>query len=112
MTAMFMHSGWLHIIGNMIYLWAFAPEIEDAMGRFRFLIFYLLEWAGSGGDAGAGGGSHADVVGARRPGRERCDCGGDGRAFIVTYPKGDQIKDRRCRGSCCLCGLRLYRPQC
>jgi membrane associated rhomboid family serine protease len=38
---MFMHSGWMHIIGNMIYLWAFGPEIEDAMGSFRFLLFYL-----------------------------------------------------------------------
>src|ERR1035438_7861029 len=42
LTAMFMHSGWLHILGNMIFFWAFGPEIEDAMGRFRFLIFYLL----------------------------------------------------------------------
>ena len=40
-TSMFMHSGWMHIIGNMIYLWAFGPEIEDAMGSFRFLLFYL-----------------------------------------------------------------------
>jgi membrane associated rhomboid family serine protease len=41
-TAMFMHGSWLHIIGNMVYLWAFGPEIEDAMGRFRYLAFYLL----------------------------------------------------------------------
>jgi len=42
LTAMFMHGSWSHIIGNMIFLWAFAPEIEDAMGRGRYLIFYLL----------------------------------------------------------------------
>jgi membrane associated rhomboid family serine protease len=42
LTSMFMHAGWLHIIGNMIYLWAFGPEMEDAMGRFRFLVFYLV----------------------------------------------------------------------
>ncbi len=42
LTAMFMHAGLLHIAGNMIFLWAFAPEIEDAMGRFRFLVFYLV----------------------------------------------------------------------
>jgi len=42
LTAMFMHSGWLHIIGNMVFLWAFGPEIEDAMGRLRYLAFYLL----------------------------------------------------------------------
>jgi hypothetical protein len=41
LTAMFMHGSWSHIIGNMIFLWAFAPEIEDAMGRGRYLVFYL-----------------------------------------------------------------------
>ncbi|HEY6489281.1 MAG: rhomboid family intramembrane serine protease [Terracidiphilus sp.] len=40
-TSMFMHGGWMHIIGNMIYLWAFGREIEDAMGSVRFLFFYL-----------------------------------------------------------------------
>ncbi len=42
LTAMFVHAGLLHIAGNMIFLWAFAPEIEDAMGRFRFLVFYVV----------------------------------------------------------------------
>jgi len=42
LTALFMHAGWMHIIGNMIYLWAFGPEIEDAMGSFKFLVFYLV----------------------------------------------------------------------
>src|SRR5207247_2468672 len=41
-SAMFMHGGWMHIIGNMVFLKAFGPEIEDAMGRLRFLAFYLL----------------------------------------------------------------------
>src|SRR5258708_23147295 len=41
LTAMFMHGSWSHIIGNMIFLWAFAPAIEDAMGPVRHLIFYL-----------------------------------------------------------------------
>ncbi len=41
LTAMFMHGGWLHIIGNMVFLWAFGPEIEDAMGRVQYLAFYL-----------------------------------------------------------------------
>src|SRR6202044_1717904 len=40
-TSMFMHGGWMHIIGNMIYLWAFGRENEDAMGSDRFLFFYL-----------------------------------------------------------------------
>jgi membrane associated rhomboid family serine protease len=42
LTAMFMHGGWSHIIGNMIFLWAFGPEVEDLMGRGRYLAFYLL----------------------------------------------------------------------
>src|SRR5208282_1268416 len=42
LTAMFMHASWSHIIGNMIFLWAFAPEIEDAMGRGRYSVFYIL----------------------------------------------------------------------
>jgi len=41
LTSMFMHAGWMHIIGNMIYLWAFGREIESVMGSVRFLIFYL-----------------------------------------------------------------------
>jgi membrane associated rhomboid family serine protease len=42
LTAMFLHGSWSHIIGNMVFLWAFSPEIEDAMGRGRYLAFYLL----------------------------------------------------------------------
>ena len=42
LTAMFMHVGWMHIIGNMVFLWAFGPEIEDAMGVPKYLAFYLL----------------------------------------------------------------------
>ena len=41
LTAMFMHGSWSHIIGNMVFLWAFGPEVEDAMGRGRYLTFYL-----------------------------------------------------------------------
>ena len=40
-TSMFLHGGWLHLAGNMLYLWVFGPSIEDRMGRARFLIFYL-----------------------------------------------------------------------
>ena len=42
LTAMFMHGGWLHIAGNMLFLWAFGPEMEDAMGPRRYLLFYLV----------------------------------------------------------------------
>lgn len=41
-TYAFMHGGWLHLIGNMLFLWVFADNVEDAMGHVRFLIFYLL----------------------------------------------------------------------
>lgn len=41
-TSMFMHAGWMHIIGNMVYLWAFGRAIEEAMGSVRFLFFYLV----------------------------------------------------------------------
>jgi membrane associated rhomboid family serine protease len=85
-TAMFMHAGWLHILGNMVFLWAFGPAIEDAMGRFRYLAFYLVggvvamlaQVAGSPGSTvpclGASG-AIAAVMGA----------------FIVIYPR-DRIR--------------------
>lgn len=41
-SSMFLHGGWMHLIGNMIYLWIFGDNIEDAMGHGRFLVFYLL----------------------------------------------------------------------
>ncbi len=41
-TSMFMHGGWMHIIGNMLFLWIFGNNIEDVLGHVRFLIFYLL----------------------------------------------------------------------
>ena len=42
LTSMFLHGGWLHIIGNMWTLWIFGDNVEDRMGPLRFLIFYLL----------------------------------------------------------------------
>jgi membrane associated rhomboid family serine protease len=42
LTAMFLHGGVMHILGNMVFFWAFAPVVEDAMGRGRFLAFYLV----------------------------------------------------------------------
>jgi membrane associated rhomboid family serine protease len=41
-TAMFMHGSWLHIGGNMLFLWIFGNNVEDAMGKVRFLVFYLV----------------------------------------------------------------------
>ncbi|MES2392188.1 MAG: rhomboid family intramembrane serine protease [Acidobacteriota bacterium] len=86
LTAMFLHASWSHIIGNMIFLWAFGPEIEDLMGRGRFLSFYLL-----GGVAAM----LAQVVAA--PNSTIPNLGASGAiaavmgAFLVTYPR-DRIK--------------------
>lgn len=44
-TATFLHGGWLHLIGNMLYLWVFADNIEDRMGRIRFILFYVVAGA-------------------------------------------------------------------
>ena len=41
-TSMFMHAGWLHLGGNMLYLWIFGDNVEDRFGHIKFIIFYLL----------------------------------------------------------------------
>jgi membrane associated rhomboid family serine protease len=86
LTAMFMHASWSHIIGNMIFLWAFAPEIEDAMGRARYLVFYLV-----GGlvamMAQVAASPHSTVPNLGASGAIAAVMGG----FLVTYPR-DRIK--------------------
>jgi len=86
LTAMFMHGSWSHIIGNMVFLWAFASEIEDAMGRGRYLCFYLM-----GGVAAmlaqVLANPHSTVPNLGASGAIAAVMG----AFIVTYPR-DQIK--------------------
>jgi membrane associated rhomboid family serine protease len=86
LTAMFMHGSWSHIIGNMVFLWAFGPEIEDAMGRGRYLIFYLV-----GGLvamlAQIVADPHSTVPNLGASGAIAAVMG----AFIVTYPR-DRIK--------------------
>jgi len=42
LTSMFLHGGWMHLIGNMLYLWIFGDNVEDAMGHNRFVFFYLI----------------------------------------------------------------------
>lgn len=41
-TSMFLHGGWLHLLGNMLFLWVFGDNIEDLLGHWQFLLFYLL----------------------------------------------------------------------
>ena len=46
-TSMFMHGGFMHLIGNMLYMWIFADNIEDNLGPYKFLVFYLLAGIGA-----------------------------------------------------------------
>jgi membrane associated rhomboid family serine protease len=46
-TSMFMHGGFMHLIGNMLYMWIFADNIEDNLGTIKFLIFYILSGIGA-----------------------------------------------------------------
>jgi len=42
MSSMFLHGGWMHLIGNMVYLWTFGDNVEDDFGHFGFLLFYIV----------------------------------------------------------------------
>jgi membrane associated rhomboid family serine protease len=86
LTSMFMHGSWLHIMGNMVFLWVFGPEIEDAMNPFRYLLFYLV------------GGMVAMLAQiAASPDSTVPNLGASGAiaavmgAFLVTYPR-DEIR--------------------
>ena len=64
-TSMFMHGGWMHLLGNMLYLWIFGDNIEKVMGAGRFLVFYLVcGLAASFAHIAFGGGSTVPAVGA------------------------------------------------
>lgn len=47
-TAQFLHGGWLHLLGNLLYLWVFAPAVEDALGHLRFTVLFLITGIASG----------------------------------------------------------------
>jgi len=82
LTAMFLHGSWSHIMGNMVFLWAFAPEVEDAMNPLRFTLFYL-----------AGGLVAMSVQVVASPSSTVPNLGASGAiaavmgAFLVTYPR-------------------------
>ncbi len=86
LTSMFLHAGWEHILGNMVFFWAFGPQIEDVMGSARYVVFYLL-----GGLAA----SFAQFI--LDPTSTIPNLGASGAiaavmgAFLVTYPR-DQIR--------------------
>ncbi|MFN8628928.1 MAG: rhomboid family intramembrane serine protease [Chloroflexota bacterium] len=81
-TSMFLHGGWAHILGNMLFLWIFGKRVEDRVGRVRFLLFYL-----AGGVAAAAGqtlsnpASTDPMIGAS--GAISAVLG----AYLVTYPR-------------------------
>ncbi len=86
LSSMFLHGSWLHILGNMIFLWAFGPAMEDIMNPWRFSLFYLL-----GGlvamlaQVVAAPTSHIPTLGAS--GAIAAVMG----AFFITYPR-DRIR--------------------
>jgi membrane associated rhomboid family serine protease len=86
LTAMFLHGSWSHIIGNMVFLWAFGPEIEDAMNPLRFALFYI-----AGGLvamlAQVFASPHSTVPNLGASGAIAAVMG----AFLVTFPR-DQIR--------------------
>ncbi len=66
LTCMFLHGGWMHLIGNMWYLWIFGDNVEDRLGHAKFLIFYLLcGLAASGLHVALNSDSTMPLVGAR-----------------------------------------------
>ncbi len=86
LTSMFMHASWSHVIGNMVFLWAFGPEVEDLMTPQRYLLFYLLGGlAATAAQVAAGPASTIPNLGAS--GAIAAVMG----AFIVTYPR-DRIR--------------------
>ncbi|HUK01460.1 MAG TPA: rhomboid family intramembrane serine protease [Steroidobacteraceae bacterium] len=86
LTSMFMHASWSHILGNMVFLWAFGPEIEDTMNPWRYAAFYL-----------AGGVVAMLAQVAAAPGSTVPCLGASGAiaavmgAFLITYPR-DKIR--------------------
>jgi membrane associated rhomboid family serine protease len=65
LTSMFLHGGWFHLLGNMLYLWIFGNNVEDVLGRGRYLVFYLCCGAAAAfSQAFASPASHIPMVGA------------------------------------------------
>ncbi len=81
-TSMFLHGGWLHVIGNMWFLWIFGDNVEDSMGSVRFAIFYLLcGLAAAAAQIVSNPESAIPMVGASGA------IGGVMGAYIVLYPR-------------------------
>ncbi len=82
LSSMFMHGGWMHILGNLWFLWIFGNNVEDAMGSARFAVFYLLcGFAAAAAQVIADPASPIPMVGASGA------IGGVMGAYIVLYPR-------------------------
>lgn len=82
LTSMFMHGGWLHVIGNMWFLWIFGNNVEDSMGHVRFVFFYLLcGLAAAAAQVVSNTQSPVPMVGASGA------IGGVMGAYILLYPR-------------------------
>ncbi|MFJ8693805.1 rhomboid family intramembrane serine protease [Streptomyces roseolilacinus] len=81
LTAMFLHGSWLHLLGNMLFLWVFGDNIEDRLGRVRYLLFYgLCGYAATYGFALVDAGSATPLIGASGA------VAGVLGAYLVLYP--------------------------
>ncbi len=82
LTSMFMHGGWMHLIGNMVFFWVFGNNIEDAMGHVRFAVFYLgCGVAAAAAQVAISPGSTVPMVGASGA------ISGVLGAYLLLYPK-------------------------
>ncbi len=82
LTSMFLHGGWMHLIGNMLYLWIFGNNIEDAMGHGRFVAFYAVCGIAAGlAQALQDPGSTVPMIGASGA------ISGVLGAYLLLYPK-------------------------
>jgi membrane associated rhomboid family serine protease len=81
-TSMFLHGGWMHLIGNMWFLWVFGDNVEDALGSFRYLFFYLfVGTVGALAQCYSLPASRAPMIGA-----SGCVAGVLG-AYVMLYPR-------------------------
>ena len=91
-TSMFMHAGWLHLGGNMLYLWIFGDNVEDSFGHLKFLVFYLLcGIAATAAQLAFSAGSNVPNLGASGA------IAGVLGAYILLFPRG-QVKVLMGRG--------------
>ncbi len=81
-TSMFLHGGWLHVLGNMLFLWVFGGSVEDRLGHFSYFFFYMVCGVGSGlFDTIVSWGSKIPTIGASGA------ISGVMGAYIVLFPK-------------------------